>query len=67
MPFAGPFVAGSVNNDGPHFLELRDLVLSAPGGGVATALSVTHPCASTRLDDVAVLGYRGLGLYQQSG
>lgn len=67
VPFAVPFVVGSVNNAGPHFLELRDLILSAPGDAPATALSVTHPCASTRLDDVAVLGYRGLGLHQESG
>lgn len=66
-PFGGPFVAGTLSNTGPHFLELRDLTLTATVERAAVGLRVAHPCASTRLDQVAILGYRGLGLHQTSG
>lgn len=67
LGFSSPFLAGSVENSGPYFLRLRNLTLSQQDGEKGVGVSVAHPCASTRLDNVTILRSRGLGLFQKGG
>ena len=62
-----PIIEGAVTNRGPFLLEIQLVTLSWFRDAVSDGVFVDHPCAITRLDTVAVQGYRGFGVRQRGG
>jgi hypothetical protein len=65
--FSGVFVEGSVTNTGPFYLELSNSNLVWFREEAADGLFVENPCASTRLEDVRIAGFRGFGIRHRGG
>jgi hypothetical protein len=63
-PVRATLIRGTIENHGPFDLVIDDVTISFPSGdGIVS----DHPCATTTLNDVQILGARGYGIHHLGG
>jgi hypothetical protein len=65
--FIIPVIAGSITNLKPFSLHVHNIAIVDLRTGPPGAIYIQHPCASTFLSNVFVLGAAGFGIFQRGG